>query len=314
MTVSVLPASLTLTGAATVTLGHSVTLQGSLKGGGASLAGAKVAVTRTGPGGTKTTTFTTNANGGFTLTGTGLAVGSYVYTASYAGNATTSSATAKHNLTVSRLPTSLTVSATPGTANYDGVVRVTAHLGATATNRTVEILGKPRGVSTSTRLADARVNSSGNLTVSVRVTRSTTFTAVFSGDARYAAKSVATTMYTRADVAMAIADYYASKRVGSVTYRLYHRTKHLNVGVAVAPNKAGECAKVEIQEYYRGAWHPNVTTTCVALNKNSVVGVYFTLNQADIGYHYRLRGDYVRGSDLSNLGADTGWQYFMVEK
>ena len=73
------------------------------------------------------------------------------------------------------------------------------------------------------------------------------------------------------------------------------------MGVAVAPNKAGECAKVEIQEYYRGAWHPNVTTNCVALNKNSVVGVYFTLNQADIGYHYRLRGDYVRGSDLSNL-------------
>jgi YVTN family beta-propeller protein len=314
VTVSVLPASLTLTGTATATLGHSVTLQGSLKAGGASLAGAKVAVTRTGPGGSKTTTFTTNADGGFTLTATGLAVGSYVYTASYAGNATTSSATAKHNVTMSRLPTSLTVSATPGTANYDGVVRVTAHLGATATNRTVEILGKPRGVSTSTRLADARVNSSGNLTVSVRVTRSTTFTAVFAGDARYAAKSVATTMYTRADVAMAIADYYASKRVGSVTYRLYHRTKHLNVGVAVAPNKKGECAKVEIQEYYRGAWHPNVTTNCVALNKNSVVGVYFTLNQADIGYHYRLRGDYVRGSDLSNLSVDTGWQYFMVEK
>jgi hypothetical protein len=314
VTVSLVAASLTLSGPGTVSIGNSVTLNGSLKAAGASLAGAKVAVTRTGPGGPKTTTFTTNAEGGFTLTDSRPAVGSYIYTASYTGSATTSPATARHNVTVSLLPTSLTVSATPGTANYGGVVRVTAHLGATETNRTVEILGKPRGVSTSTRLADARVNSSGNLTVSVRVARSTTFTAVFAGDARYAAKSASTTMYTRADVAMAISDYYASKRVGSVTYRLYHHTKHLNVGAAVAPNKSGECVQVEIQEYYRGAWQPNVTTDCVALNKNSAVGVYFTLNQADIGYPYRLRADYVRGSDLSNLSADTGWQYFMVEK
>jgi hypothetical protein len=125
---------------------------------------------------------------------------------------------------------------------------------------------------------------------------------------------VAATVYTRAAVVMAIGDYYASKHVGSLTYRLYHRTKHLNVAALVTPDKAGDCAEVEIQEYYQGAWGPNVMTNCIALNKSSEIAVYFTLGQADIGYPYRLRTDYVRGSDTSNLGADSGWQYFMVEK
>jgi hypothetical protein len=315
VTVSLASASLTLAGPASASIGRAVALHGTLTAGTASPpAGTKVAVTRTGPGGAKTLTATTNSGGAFTLTDTPPGKGTYTYTASYAGSATISPATATLRLTVSLLSASLTLSATPGTANYAGVVRVTAHLGATDTNRTVEILAKARGVSASVRLADAKVNSSGNLTVSARVPRTTTFTAVFSGDARYAGKSAAATVYTRAAVVMAIGDYYASKRVGSVTYRLYHRAKHLNVAAVVAPDKAGECAEVEIQEYYQGAWDPNVMTNCIALSKSSEIAVYFTLGQADLGYPYRLRTDYVRGSDTSNLSADSGWQYFMVEK
>ena len=315
VTVSLVSASLTLTGVATVSIGHAVTLDGTLAIGGVSpSAGTTITVTRTGPGGTKTLTAATKSDGSFTVTDTPPGVGSYTYAASFAGSATTSAATATHRVTVSLLSPSLTVSATPGTANYGGVVRVTAHLGATYANRTVEILAKARGASASVRLADAKVNSSGNLTVSTRVARSTTFTAVFSGDARYAGKSVAASVYTRAAVVMAIGDYYASKHVGSLTYRLYHHTKHLNVAAVVAPDKAGECAQVEIQEYYHGAWGPNVMTNCIALSKSSGIAVYFTLGQADIGYPYRLRVDYNRGSDISNLSADSGWQYFMVEK
>jgi Carboxypeptidase regulatory-like domain len=226
-------ASLTLTGAATASIGHAVTLQGTLTAA-SPLAGATVTVTRTGPGGTKTLTATTNSGGSFTLTDIPPAAGSYTYTASFAGNATVSPATATLRVTVSLLSASLTVSATPGTANYGGLVRVTAHLGTTDTNRTVEILAQARGASASNRLANAKVNSSGNVTVSGRLARTTTFTAVFLGDAKYAARSAATTVYTRAGVAEAISGYYASKHVGSVTYRLYHHTKHLNVAAAVS--------------------------------------------------------------------------------
>ena len=315
VTVSLVSASLTLTGVATAGIGHAVTLDGTLTvSGGSPSAGTAITVTRTGPGGTKTLTVSTKSGGSFTVTDTPPGVGSYTYAASFAGSATTSAATASHRVTVSLLSAALTLSATPGTANYAEVVRVSAHLGATYTNRTVEILAKARGVSASVRLADAKVNSSGNLTVSARVPRTTTFTAVFSGDARYAAKSVAASVYTRAAVVMAIGDYYASKHVGSLTYRLYHHTKHLNVAAVVAPDKAGECAQVEIQEYYQGAWGPNVMTNCITLNKSSEIAVYFTLGQADLGYPYRIRTDYVRGSDTSNLSADSGWQYFMVEK
>jgi hypothetical protein len=45
-----------------------------------------------------------------------------------------------------------------------------------------------------------------------------------------------------------------------------------------------------------------------------VVCGYLTLNHADWGYPYRIRADYIRGSGISNLSADTGWQYFMVAK
>ena len=38
------------------------------------------------------------------------------------------------------------------------------------------------------------------------------------------------------------------------------------------------------------------------------------LVSSDLGYPYRVRADYIRGSDASNLSTDTGWQYFMVEK
>jgi len=42
---------------------------------------------------------------------------------------------------------------------------------------------------------------------------------------------------------------------------------------------------------------------------------YLTVNQADLGYPYRVRADYFRSStDTSNLNAVSGWLYFMVEK
>ena len=274
-----------------------------------------MSITRTGPAGAKTLTLTTGSGGAFTLTDTPPGKGAYTYTASFAGTATISAATA--TLRGDRPPGDSLAHPVRNPGDRElrrGGARHRAsrrHLH----NRTVEVLAKARGTSASVRLADAKVNSSGNLTVNTRVARTTTFTAVFSGDARYAGKSVAATVYTRAAVVMAIGDYYASKHVGSVTYRLYHHTKHLNVAaVGVAPDKAGECAQVEIQEYYQGAWGPNVMTNCIALNKSSEIAVYFTLGQADIGYPYRLRTDYNRGSDASNLSADSGWQYFMVEK
>ena len=314
-------ASLTLAGPATISFGEAPTVQGTLTadgspptGVGSPLAGRTVTITRTGPGGTKTWTVTTNSGGAFTMTSTPPARGSYVYTALFPGAPDLSPAAATLRMTVPLLSTSLTVSATPKTSNYGGTVRVTAHLGATYTNRKVEILGRAAGASASIVLANAAVNRSGNLTATVRVGESATFTAVFLGDARYAAKTATASVQTRAAVVAALGGFYTSKRVGAVTYRLYHRTKRLTLAAAVLPDKVGECVQVQLEEDVKGVWRDGGNSKCVALGKTSAVGVALTLARAGVGYQYRLRVDYLRGSDVRNLSADSGWQYFIVEK
>jgi hypothetical protein len=114
---------------------------------------------------------------------------------------------------------------------------------------------------------------------------------------------------------MGVSGYYASTKAGSTTYRLYHRSGRVTAAIAVAPGKPGECVKLEVQEYYRGAWHAKGTTGCTTLNSSSRASAYLAAKNASLGYHYRVRADYVRSSkDTSNLSADSGWQYFIVEK
>jgi hypothetical protein len=69
------------------------------------------------------------------------------------------------------------------------------------------------------------------------------------------------------------------------------------------------------REYYRGAWHPSAITGCGILSSSSQVTRYLAVKSANLGYHYRVRADYVRSSkDISNLNTDSGWHYFIVEK
>ena len=162
------------------------------------------------------------------------------------------------------------MSATGGTAfAYDSTIHVTAHLGATDTNRTVSIYAQPFGSTAKTLLKTGTVDSNGNLAVSYLAPHSTTFSAVFTGDAQYAPMTVAQAVSIRARVTLAISGYYASKLISGTTYRIYHHTARLGTAVTVAPNKRGECLKLEIQQYYQGAWHVKVITGCGHLNDSS---------------------------------------------
>ena len=62
---------------------------------------------------------------------------------------------------------------------------MTAHLGKTYNSRYVSIYAQPAG-GAKKLVKTAKVNSQGNLAISYKVTRNTTFTAVFAGDAHYA--------------------------------------------------------------------------------------------------------------------------------
>jgi len=306
--------SLTLSGVGSMYIGHSVTLSGTLRTAGASLiSGAAITVTRTGPDGTATLSATTGTDGSYTLTDTPAAGGSYSYTARYAGDATNGPASATANVTVAKLDPALSMSITPTSATYRPVVHITVHLGTANGDKTVSVYAKPAGSTRQALLKTGTVSSTGTMTLTFPATYSTTFSAVFAGDATYTAKTVTAAVSVGASVTMKIGGYYASKSISSVTYRLYHRAKKLAAAVLVAPNKHGECVKFDLQELYQGKWYDSLTA-CGTLGTNSTVGAIYTLSKADLGYHYRLRAEYQRGADTSNLSADSAWQYFVVEK
>ena len=316
VTVTLIPASLTLTGPSTAAIGHSVTLTGSLTlGGAAAAAGTAVTISRSETGSTTVKDFnvTTAAGGSFSLTDTPPGAGQFTYTASYAGTPTTAPATAEQTVSVALTPTSLTVTASPSTATYEPTIHVTAHLGKTGTNRTVSIYAETSGSTSRKLLKTAKVNASGNLAVSYRAAHSTTFTADFAGDADYASATATASVSVRAKVSETLSGYSRSKRIGGKTYRVFRRTNVLDVHVAVAPDKAGECVEFTLAIYYEGAWHSE-GTTCGALSKSSKLTVRVSLKKAALGYHYRIRADYLPGDDTSNLGNDSAWAYFVVEK
>ena len=317
VTVSLNAARLTLGGPASIWVTRSATLSGALAfGTGTVPAGTKVTITRTvaGSKASKQFTVSTAAGGSFKLTDTPPATGAYTYLASYAGNSTTAAATASHKVSVVRIPASLTMTTSGAVLTYEPTVRVTAHLGATYQNRTVSIYAQWFGSKARTLLKTGRVNSRGDLTITYRAPHSTTFTVVFSGDAHYAAKTVARSVTVRAKVSESISGYYASTYIGGTLYRLFHSNDQMNAAAAVAPDKHGECVQFEVWEYYQGAWNFNVSTPCVALSKSSQALAIFGLSQADLGVPYRIRADYIRsGSDTSNASADSSWLYLEIE-
>lgn len=319
VTVGLNTTALSLSGPSSVSVGKNVTLTGSLAlGGGAAIpAGTTVTVTRTGPGSTGSEAFTVTpaSTGGFTLTDAPTVAGAYTYTAEYAGNATIAAATASHTVTVSPLATSLSITTGAMAFDYGTTIHVVAHLGATYTNRTVSIYAQWDGYRGKVLLKTGRVSASGELTVSYTAPRSTTFSAVFTGDAHYAAKAISHDVGIRAKTTLSMAGYYGNRNIGGTIYRVYHQSGYLYVTVAVGPNKPGECARIEVQEHYSGAWRANELTACAALDGSSRLYGYLTVNNGDLGYEYRVRADYVRSSsDASNLSSDSGWQYIMPER
>jgi YVTN family beta-propeller protein len=213
-----------------------------------------------------------------------------------------------------RISTQLTLSTGSSTFTYGATVHVTAHLGTTDTNRTVSIYAQPSGSKSKTLLKTGTVDASGNLTVNYKPAHSTTFSAVFSGDSQYKPASVTSVIFVRASVSETLSRYYASQRIGGITYRLFHRHTLMHVHVTVHPNKSGQCVKFELQEHYQGAWH-GATTRCGHLDASSKISIKVDLTHADLGYHYRIRADYIRSSkDTTNLSNDSVWRYFIVKR
>jgi hypothetical protein len=305
--------TLTLSGPASGKGDGSATLTGELTANLAPLAGAKVTVTRTGTGtATERLTTTTSANGTFTVHDAYPKVTSYTYTAGYAGDAANAPATAAPvTVTATRITAALALSSNTNPAGYGARVTVTAHLGTTYTGRTVSIYATPAD-GAKKLLKTGKVSASGNLAVGVALTRATTFSAVFPGDARYAPRTVTLAVGVQAKVTAALGGYFTSTRIAGTVYRVYHHTATLKDSVTVTPNKRGQCVELQVQKYSADAWHTSATTDCAALNSASKATLSVKLSA---NARYRVRAYYVHSSkDTTNVSTYGAWLYYQVVK
>ena len=305
------------TASATTTFGHPVKLSGTsvLPSGAADT--AAVTITRSGPGGTVTLpAVTPSSTGAFAVADTPKAVGTYVYTA--ASGATSASASAK----VIKDTPALSLTPVNSAVGYKTVVHLTATLGATFVNRSLTIYAEVNGSGKGGKggqggqekvIASGKVNAKGRLAVAYTALESTTFSAVYAGDADDAAARASAALSVRAQVLEALSGQYGTKKSGGTTYRLYHRAGKVAVAMTVTPGHPGGCVEVETQEFAKGAWHASAKTGCVTLSAASKATVRLTLGKAALGSPYRVRADYLSDS-RSNASGASGWQYYLVEK
>jgi len=312
---TVTASAIMLSGPAKAIRGRSLTITGKLAlTVGKPPAGSRITITRSLAGASAVTrwTRTTAANGTFSLTDTPPALGTYTYTAAYAATATTQAATASRAVLITKIPSSLRLTASGGTVNYRAAVTVTAHLGTTYNGRTVRIYATAFGTRTAVLIKAGRVNSRGDLTVSYRPARSTTFSATFAGDAKYQPATASRTVYVRAGVTQKLSGYYGSEYIGSTLYLVYHGSGTLTSAVTVAPNKKGGCVAFEVQQYYQGTWQANTASSCQLLGASSSTAIKYLLSGA-VGGQFRIRGDFNRASgDTTNANASSPWAYFTV--
>jgi 5-hydroxyisourate hydrolase-like protein (transthyretin family) len=319
VTVTLNPATLALRGPSSVLSGKTFLVSGTLSlGSGTPATGTTITFTRKNPNGSSVaiTGVKTAAGGTFGFSQNFSALGTYSYSASVPATATTTAATATFKVAVAKAAPALTLGTGASTALYDSTIHVTAHLGGSGTNRTVSIYYQLVGSGTRKLIETAKVNSSGNLTVSYpAATRNVIFTTTFSGDTQYNARSVSDRIGVDARLAMTNSGWYTSAEYIGVKFWVYHSTGHLNFAVTVTPDKHGETLELVGQQWYDNAWTtvPGDTFT-YSLNGSSKVSGYLVLTDATGGY-YRVRAVFVpSGKDVTNVSYYSGWFYFHVVK
>ncbi|MET8981441.1 Ig-like domain repeat protein [Streptomyces sp. NPDC004539] len=119
----------------------------------------------------------------FTIEDTPQAGGKVTYTLRYPGDATHAPVTATAAVVVPRNRTTLTLAGNAKTVKTGKNATVTAKLGKTWKERKVSVYAQPAG-GAKKLVRTAVVNRDGKLVITYKVTKNTTFTAVFGGDAR----------------------------------------------------------------------------------------------------------------------------------
>ncbi|MGW6742454.1 YncE family protein [Streptomyces sp. NPDC055025] len=220
--------SLTVNAPSTATRGSKLTVTGKLSATVPLPSGAKLQLTRSdleSPQGKSLPALTPKADGSYTFTDTPLAGGTVTYKVAYAGDAAHMAVSASDKVTVPLTKPTLTLNKNGSVYNYGTDVSFTAHLGSTYKNRTVEIWANPFGGDKPNKLLKTgTVNSSGNISATVDMTRDTEVTAVFKGDTRIAPRTVKSTAYARVNASTAVSKHYKTAKIGSTSYYWFHKS------------------------------------------------------------------------------------------
>lgn len=232
-------------------------------------------------------------------------------TAVFKGDALTPSARAKVHGTAKPKP-QISVSSTVTDNPYGARVTITVTLSPAIPDGRIKLYATPLGQARKL-VAAGKVNAEGKWYPTYSITRTTTFTAVFARNQHYAANSASRTLYAYARVANRFTGYYKmSKSRDGHIYGIFHTAATLTLYSTVTPNKHGQCLEPETEQYDKGAgWHADTKYGCDSLDGASHDTAPFSLSQAT-GARYRIRGDYFRGKDTSNLNEQGPWLYFIV--
>ncbi|MGI5456397.1 Ig-like domain repeat protein [Streptomyces sp. CA-249302] len=276
--------------------------------------GTSLTVTRTdldSPNGKALPAVKTKADGSYTFTDTPPAGGKVTYKVSFAGDASHAAAAGSDAVTVSRKSTSLSLNNNGKVYSYGKDVKFAAHLGTTYKNRKVEIWADPFGADKPKKLVKSgTVNSSGNLTATVDMTRDTTVSAVFAGDSRYAPKTVKVTAYARVKISTAVSKQYKKAKIGSTTYYWFHKNTDPVLTTTMTYYK-GRKHRLDLQVYYAGKWYDaDLDPNYFALGTNGKSAIQLGA-PGESGIRARFRSDYINSSSGDSVNSTTysGWKY-----
>ncbi|MFJ5530232.1 YncE family protein [Streptomyces sp. NPDC093261] len=304
--------SLTVDAPASATRAKQLTVKGRITANVPLPAGAKLAVTRTdldSPAGKALPAVTVKADGSYSFTDTPPAGGTVTYKVTYAGDAEHTSATASDKVAVSRAATTLSLNNNGKLYDYGADVKFTAHLGTTYKNRKVEIYADPFGSDKPRKLVKSgTVNSGGNLTVTLDMSRDTAVSAVFAGDSRYQPKTVKINAYARVKVSTAVSRHYKTAEIGSTSYYWFHKNTDplLTTTMTYYP---GRKQRFDLQVYYNGQWY-SADSEYFPLGTSGKSAVSLEA-PGESGIRARMRSVYVNGSSGDTVNSTTygAWKY-----
>ncbi|MFJ2233360.1 Ig-like domain repeat protein [Streptomyces sp. NPDC087859] len=306
--------SVTVTAPDTATRAKQLTVKGKVSSKVALPAGTKLTATRTdleNTSGKALPAVSVKADGTYSFTDTPTVGGKVTYTLKYAGDAGHAAGSGSDSVAVSRAKTTLTLNNNGKVYSYGQDVKFTAHLGTTYKNRKVEIWADPFGGDKANKLVKSgTVNSSGNLSVTLDLKRDTKVTAKFAGDARYAPKSVSSTVGAKVKVSTAVSKHYKTKYTWGHTYYYFKKSTNplFTTTMTAYPDRR---QRMEFEFYYDGTWY-DLGSEYFTLGSAGISKVELT-GEHETGYRMRVRSSYINSSSGDTVNSTThgAWKYFI---